>query len=190
MRNANKNLSNLHYKKNKKQSIKIKYLLLVLITVSALIIARNLSIDKPKPTSAVDTDTTTTKQIKYEPPSEGEKQEAEQQKEEIVNKQPSILSSSSDGRKVVVPIVASATESAVSAYVNNIFEEGGICTAYFIKGDTTVTGTSVAFGNASYTSCQPISPSIPLPSKGGWSVSISYSSQKYSGKSTTYKVDE
>lgn len=93
-------------------------------------------------------------------------------------------SQSASSKRQVSVTVTSATAESVNAYVTGVFEEGGTCTATFTQGSTTISRTSVGFGNVSYTQCAPIAPS--LPSTSGWSVKVNYSSAAAEGTSQAY----
>ena len=117
------------------------------------------------------------------PPTEAEKQETEQHKQEISSQTPAKLSTGTDGRKQVTPVISSADKATVSAYVTGIFEEGGTCTATLTSGSKTITKTSTGFQNASYTQCAPIDLSGSNLGSDTWSVTVSYSSTTAAGKS-------
>lgn len=64
-----------------------------------------------------------------------------------------------------------------------VFEEGGTCTATFVKDGETRSKTSVGFQNSSYTQCAPIDLEPGFLTKGTWSVVVSYASPKAEGAS-------
>ncbi len=90
-----------------------------------------------------------------------------------------------NGKKVVTPVITSASADNVSAYVPGVFEDGGTCTMKATLGSQTITKTSTGFENASYTSCPPIDPQL---SSGNWVVTVSYSSNTAQGESQTSPV--
>ncbi len=166
---------------------KVRFLaLLFLIALIGFLIWQKFYKKEPVVTST----NTDTQQINYNPPTEEEKKQTEDQKKEIIESTPTTLPTKQDGRKSVKPTITSANNSEVRAYIDGIFKEGGTCTATYTKNETSITGTSKGFGNATYTSCEPISPATALPSQGGWSVKVTYASSKYVGNSELVKVTE
>ena len=91
-------------------------------------------------------------------------------------------------KKKVSPIITSADKQSVYAYVPDIIEDGGTCTATFSYGQDKVTASSQAFSNVSYTSCKRIALDSPLTISGTWSVVVSYSSATAEGKSPAFEV--
>src|SRR3989344_1757837 len=120
--------------------------------------------------------------INLSPATNEEKQETEAHKNEL--SQPPSSTPTSNGKKQITPIITSATQDQVSAYVAGIFEDEGTCTATLTKGSKTVTKTSEGFKNVSYTSCAPINVSGSVTEKGTWNVIVSYSSTTAQGTST------
>lgn len=126
--------------------------------------------------------------VNLSPPTEEEKQETQAHKKELSNS-PS-PSTTNEGKKQVTPVITSANQDQISAYVPGVFEDGGTCTATLTKGSKTVTKTSEGFKNVSYTSCAPINVSGSFPEKGTWSVVVIYKSSAAEGtsKPTTFEV--
>lgn len=120
--------------------------------------------------------------INLSPATNEEKQETEAHKNEL--SQPPSSTPTANGKKQITPIITSATQDQISAYVAGIFEDGGICTATLTKGSKTVTKTSEGFRNVSYTSCAPINISGSVTEKGTWNVIVSYDSATAQGTST------
>lgn len=138
--------------------------------------------------------TTNNSDISLEPATELERQEAEENKDRIVDSQnqpsPSPETPQSPGsKKSVAPTVTEANRSSVKAYVTGIFEEGGTCTATFTKGDQTLTKTSDGFQNASYTQCAPMDLDSGFLSAGKWSVTVKYSSSTSEGTSDVQYIE-
>lgn len=129
--------------------------------------------------------------VNLDPPTEEEKQQAQNRKDEIVTQSESQSSPpvSPDGKKQVTPVITSADENAVRAYIPGIIEDGGTCTATLAKsGSQTVTVSSEGVANVSQTVCAP-SISDKNLSSGQWSVVLSYSSSKSGGKSAAYPLE-
>lgn len=114
-------------------------------------------------------------------------------KQEIINKEKAANQTppeTSNGKVKVTPVITSANQSNVSAYVPGVFEEGGTCTATLKQGSSTVTHTSEGFGNASYTQCAPLDLStLSFPSKGTWSLIVSYTSSSSEGASNSQNIE-
>lgn len=128
----------------------------------------------------------------FEPATPVERQEAEDNKDRIVEEQNNAQNNSQNGstssKKVVKPTITN-TSGNINAYVSGIFEEGGTCTATFVKGSTTKTKTSSGFENVSYTQCAPMDLESGYLSSGSWTVTVKYSSDKAEGTSDPQKVE-
>lgn len=156
----------------------------VIIVITALVVAA-LGFAAFKVFRKTDTSTPTgTDTINLEPATEQDKQEADQNKDRIVEEQKQSANtgtSQTSNKKQVNVVITNAATDSINAYVTGVFEENGTCTATFTQGSTSVTRTSNGFQNVSYTQCAPITPN--LPSGGSWSVVVSYSSSTAEGKS-------
>lgn len=136
----------------------------------------------------------TTSRINFEPPTKEEKQQAEDNKERIVQKeQEQSTPPPTDGRKTVTPIITSAEPFngivEVSGYVPGVFEDGGTCTATFVKGSSQVTKQSKGVKNVSNTQCNGLDAAISELSPGTWTVTLSYSSATAQGSSAGKAVE-
>jgi len=96
----------------------------------------------------------------------------------------------SNGKKSVTPVITKADQNGAKAFVPNIIEDGGTCTATFTHGADKITATSTGVSNVSYTTCPSMNPSGPINIPGTWTVIVSYSSSAYSGQSqpSTFEV--
>lgn len=127
-------------------------------------------------------------EVNYNPPTEEEKQAADDQKEANVKNQdqpsnPTTPTNPQTGdKKAVKPIIIRSGGGEVAGFIPGIFENGGTCTATFTSGSNTVVKTSQGFANASNTNCTPISYSGSGVA-AGWSVTLSYSSNTSEGTS-------
>lgn len=92
----------------------------------------------------------------------------------------------SSGLKVANVIMVSATASEARGYISNVLEEGGTCTATYVKGDSKVIGTSIGFIDVNKTTCAPVSVSGLSP--GEWTAVLSYKSSTASGSSGAQTV--
>lgn len=132
--------------------------------------------------------------VNLDPPTTGEKSEAELHKDELAaqNKKPS---SSEDvgnaaAKKQVTPLITRADQNEVRAYVPGIVEGGGTCTATLSKGSTSISRISEGIANSSVTNCRPIDlSSVQFPQKGQWTLVVSYNSTAASGKTEPTTVE-
>lgn len=123
---------------------------------------------------------TTSSGVNLAPATEQEKQESADSKDKLSQPAPQPTTISSGKKQVTITITYVKADS-IRAYATGVFEDGGVCTATFIQGTTTVTRTSSGFENVSYTQCAPITPN--LPNTGTWTVVVSYNSSNATGTS-------
>jgi len=152
--------------------------LVIVLSLAGFFTYRHFSADQKAPTAEAPVN-----QINYDPPTEEEKQETENQKDQIINNTPTETSVDTAGKKVVKPVIASADKSGASAYITGIFEEGGTCTATYTHDNDKITTTSTGFQNSNYTSCAPLTLQSPLNISGNWELVVSYSSNQSAGSS-------
>jgi len=92
-------------------------------------------------------------------------------------------------KKVEVGIASARVDGSiisVRAFVNDIIEGDGTCTASFTNGDHTITGSSPAFIDASTSQCEPIEIStLKFQENGIWKLTVEYRSKDASGTSAT-----
>lgn len=172
-----------------KKSNKKIYLLTATILVGAALISSGALLYKRKYSSHTpDTD------INYSPPTEQEKAETDKHKESIAspeNDKKTNKPPSNPGQQPNISVViTSATQDAVYAYVDGVFEDGGTCTATFTNGAKSFQKTSDGFTNVSNTQCAPIfvTPG-DFTTPGDWQVTVSYSSSTASGTSKPLVVN-
>jgi cytoskeletal protein RodZ len=121
--------------------------------------------------------------IRYEPPTDEEKQQAEDHKDDLAqqNNNPAPAPSTPNAKKSVTPVITNVDNSGLRGYVPGVIEDGGTCTATAKSGSATVTKTSSGFANVSYTQCAPITWDSQLAS-GTWEFTLSYQSAKAEGQ--------
>jgi hypothetical protein len=125
--------------------------------------------------------------INYGPPTETEKQDSQNAKDQIVQ-QENNQSQSDSGKKPVNVSVIYADRNSVRAQVTGVFENTGTCTATATSAAApTVTKSSGGVENVSYTNCSLIS--WNLSGSGPWKVTVSYDSPDASGTSQPYTVN-
>jgi len=95
-------------------------------------------------------------------------------------------------KKTVGVGIASAgpveTNVEVRAFVTDVIEGSGTCTATFKKGAITVTASSQAFIDVSTSQCEPIRIDASRFEKGTWNLVVSYTSPTSNGASETLEV--
>lgn len=161
-----------------------KNLLLVLLGLVIIVIVAsgtwywNAQNNKQQPAQSDNTE-----KINLDPPTEEELKETEEHKKNLGDSANNPdLPTDANGKKIVTPVITTVTASQVNAFVPGVFEEGGTCTATLTKAGQTITASSTAFQNVSYTSCAPIALTAQA-SPGTWSAVITYSSSTSQGSS-------
>lgn len=119
-------------------------------------------------------------------PTEDEERAGDEQKQRIDEEAPAPQPDPGNDNKQDVRVVITdasqyGDEIEVRAYVPDSYEEGA-CTVVFTKGEHKVEKTVKAFVDSSYTICPRVTvPRSEFPAAGAWSVTVAYSSAKYSG---------
>jgi hypothetical protein len=134
--------------------------------------------------------------INYDPPTEEEIAETEDFKDKLGNEtttpSPTPSPSPTTNKNPVTPVMTSwdaAPNAEVSGYVSGISEEDGTCTVTLTKGDQKVTESKAATPDAKTVSCGLITINRDRLSPGTWTVTLSYSSQKSEGVSTSNTIE-
>ncbi|MCX6727360.1 MAG: hypothetical protein NTX11_00915 [Candidatus Saccharibacteria bacterium] len=178
---------------NKKSSTRKKSILILiaLVLIGGLVggglYLRNRNTQKTSDSPRVAT-------INYAPATPNEKQESNDVKDKIVAQQKNNPAPSpgtnppNEGKKSVTPTITN-TNGSINAFVSGVFEEGGVCTATFTKGSSTLSKTSVGFQNVSYTQCAPMDLGSGFLSPGVWNVTVSYASATAAGASASQTME-
>jgi hypothetical protein len=172
---------------NKKTSKKNKVILIILgFLLLSLIAFFGYKVLYRKSSPATITDG---QQVNLNPPTETEKAETEAHKDQLVKDEQARNSQTpSSTKKQVTIVITEASATSVRAYANDVFEDGGVCTATVTKAGSSVTKSSSGFENVSYTQCAPINWDTPL-SKGAWTLVVTYKSAAAEGtQSKTLEV--
>lgn len=178
------------FKTNKKLLILSVFIVVVLALAGSFFLIKHKSQEASTPTdSANQTDTSN---INYGPPTEEEKAQADQHKDQVIER--NNLEQNNTKNNSVTPVITSATQDGqqimVTAYVPGIFEDGGTCTLSAQHGSSTLTKTTDGFANATTTDCAPFFIGRSEFSEAGdWSVTVSYSSESANGTSLTQVLD-
>lgn len=129
--------------------------------------------------------------INLDPPTEQEKQDTEDHKQDIVDKQnnPSPPPPQPGGRTITVAITDAGQygpEVEVRAYTADVYETGGVCTFTFSKDGTTITKKTDGIKDARTTICTTLTvPRSEFPGEGEWLLEVAYSSSTAQGKAQT-----
>jgi hypothetical protein len=177
--------------KTKKSKVIIG-LVIVLLLIGGLVI---YSYRKDRQSTQITSVGVVKPDINFDPPTEEEKKQAEDNKSRLIEKESQNQTQPSpDNKASVVPEITIAEVSGefveVGSYVPGIFENNGSCIAKFTRNSHTITRQvqSVAEGRATY--CPLIK--VPLnefSEKGSWQVKVTYSSAVYSGTSSERSIE-
>jgi hypothetical protein len=126
--------------------------------------------------------------INFAPPTEQEKQEAEEHKKEVEKQIEIENQPQPGGKKAVTPAISYAGQYGdvieVSSFVPGIFEDGGTCTVKLTQGSSVITRDVTGVKDATTTRCPVASvPRSELPSGGTWQATVTYSSNSAEGTS-------
>jgi hypothetical protein len=133
--------------------------------------------------------------INYGPPTATEKQEGEQHKQDLIDRERQQNQNNPPGqKKTVTPTITFAGlyegKIEVSAFIPGIYEEAGTCTLTATQGSHRLTREVISFGNVNNTNCQTFSVErSAFPATGSWQIVVSYSSTISSGTSTPKTVE-
>lgn len=170
--------------KSKKKLIIILVALLAVIALSGGIYLRNSNKEAPRTPDQGEA-------INFDPPTEEDAKRVDENKQAIVDREEAIQNNNQQpqpGPKSVKPTITYAgqyeTGVEVGGFTNGVFEDGGVCTATFSKGSTTFSKSVNAIKNVNAMDCPAIiTPIDQFNSKGGWNVTLKYSSASASGES-------
>ena len=100
----------------------------------------------------------------------------------------------STSKKDVEPVITFAGvrngNVEVRAYVAEVYEDSGKCTAKFTKGSEKLVQSVAGIKDATYTRCdRVVVPIDSFNSSGGWSVSVTYNSPSANGESSSQEVN-
>jgi len=135
--------------------------------------------------------------INYEPPTEEEQEQADQNKDEVVRRiKDEQQASHGSVQKAVQPVISywgQAQEGAdleVGGFVPGIIEESGECTLTLTRqGRQKVTSSIKSKKDATSTSCSPFVVQASQLSKGTWAAVLSYDSETAAGLSSAVDIE-
>lgn len=178
-------------KNTKKFKYIILFIVLLILAIATFFLYRDRQSDSTS-TPTINNSSDQASNVNYDPPTEQDKQEAEDNKQRIIEK--SEQTNSSDNPSVIPAITYAGvydSDVEVGGYVPNIFEEGGTCTATFTReGSSSISKTVNAVRGANSVDCPQITlPTSQFPIKGTWSVVLSYKSSSVAGSSVARNVE-
>lgn len=127
--------------------------------------------------------------INYSPPTEEEKQQASDRKDEIVNEQNTPAPIPGAEKKSVTLTIVDASQYGqtieVRAFVSGVVEADGTCTYTFTHGSQTFTKRASAIADASTTRCPNLEVSrTDFANAGTWNIKVSYASASSEGSAS------
>jgi cytoskeletal protein RodZ len=127
--------------------------------------------------------------INLDPPTEEEKQETEQHKDNLTKENEQPTGGSAKASITIVDASQYGQDIEVRVMVSGVYEEGGICKVTFTQGSQSLSKQSKGFKDATTTTCPPITvPRSEFPSAGDWNATVTYSSATASGASASKTV--
>jgi hypothetical protein len=129
-----------------------------------------------------------TSEIDFDPPTEEEKKEASDRKDEILNEQNQTPPPGAE-KRVANPVIVDAGQYGdiveVRAFAPGTVDSDGKCTFTFTLGTNTVTKQSAASPDASSTRCANLQvPRSEFTAAGTWQLNVTYDSSKAHGSSS------
>jgi hypothetical protein len=163
--------------------------------VGVLLVAIGLVITQ-KPRTATNHPGSPSQTINNGPATQQEKAEAEQHKAELEQKaaQEKAATPSPTTKKVVVPFVASWGQDPdnnsfeLSAFISDVYEDGGTCTLTMSASGKTITKTSTGHKDVNKTTCTPFVVSRTELTAGDWTAAVQYTSASAQGISNQQAV--
>jgi hypothetical protein len=133
--------------------------------------------------------------INFNPPTKQETQETDQHKAQLEQQANNAQNNTSAGAgsKTVTPVIASWGQNpdkslSITAFVPEVYEDGGTCTLSLSVGNKTLTKTSTAHKDINRTSCDAFTFAYSEISSGTWNASVQYSSPSASGQSNKQAI--
>lgn len=129
--------------------------------------------------------------INYNPPTKNEREAADSQKDKNIEREKADNNQVSQKAEIVVVDASQYGDTVeVRAYISNIYEDGGSCTATITNGSQTVSRDTKGFKDATTTQCEPFNiPRSAFSSAGDWQAKVSYSSAAAKGESSAQTIN-
>lgn len=127
--------------------------------------------------------------INFNPPSEQDKQEVDQHKQDIVSQEQQTPKTSNSVKPIIIDAGFYDGQVEVRSFISGTYEAGGTCSVKLTKAGQSIVKDSKSVKGATTTDCPPtIIPSSEL-SSGTWAVVVSYSSTTTQGSSDIKTVE-
>lgn len=184
--------------KNKKAvfSRKNSLILLALVLFLAIVgIVYYKSAQRGNETVIKNTNLPGEEKIDLSPPTEEDRQQVDQHKEEVAKQQERENQPPQSGIRQVKPLISNAgyygSQIEVRSFIPEVYEAGGACTVTLAKGSDKVIRESFSVKGATTTDCPPaFIPRSDLPNAAGiWTVTVTYSSSTSQGVSEPRTVE-
>lgn len=123
--------------------------------------------------------------VNYNPPTEQDKTEAENNKQDLANKVDQPTSTPPSTANVLITFSGQYDQQVeLGASVSNVFEDNGVCTLTLTKDTLKLVKTSAGVKDARSTICTPFSvPRAEFAQAGQWTAVVSYTSKSITGTS-------
>lgn len=160
-----------------------KIILLIVILVLAIAVGSFLYYKSQR-------DDSTSDFINYNPPTKSEREAANSQKENNIEREKVDNAPVSQTAEVMIVDASQYNQTIeVRAYISNIYEDGGTCFVTFTRGGQTVSRQSKGFKDATTTQCEPFNiPRSEFTATGDWKVTVTYSSSAAKGESNPQTI--
>ena len=171
---------NARQKNSKKRLLIIAFIALLI----AIVIGYFFYQKSNTPEAEKKTTTKTASGVNLDPPTEQEKEAANDQKTENIKRDEAVSSTPKTTTPSIVVVDADQYGNTIEvrAYISNLYENNGTCTATFTKAGTKVSKSSSGFKDATTTQCTPINIArSEFPQAGEWKYTVSYQSAAGSG---------
>lgn len=154
-----------------------RLIILTAVVLVAAAIAVYIFFLKPKPVE---------NKVNYNPPTNNERQDAVDQKEKNKEREELDKSSTLPSTANVVISDASQYDNAIEVrgYIDNVYEDGGSCTATFTLGSATITKTHEIIKDAKTLQCGALDFERAQFSPGTWTMTLTYKSSTVQGSAT------
>jgi hypothetical protein len=167
----------------------------ILVTVPALIISAGgaYAYTQNQKTEQHPEDIMSEQEVNYGPPTNEEKEQAEQHKKDLAS-QPPELQPTTGTKKQVTPVITvwgqnpQDKSAEANGYVSDIYEDGGNCTLTLEKDGHKKTASRKGFKDAQTTSCGLLTIPRSSLSAGTWHATLAYNSTIAQGTSESMSI--
>jgi hypothetical protein len=123
-------------------------------------------------------------EINLDPPTEQEKKETEQHKDDLAKQNEQQPGGNTKATVTIIDASQYGQTIEVRAMISGVYEDGGTCKATFTQGSASLSKQSTGFKDATTTTCIPMTITrSDFPSAGDWTVVVTYTSAAANGTS-------